>query len=154
MKKDELIAAIVLFIFGLVTVILSLKMPIGNFRTAGSGLFPLCLGILLMLLVLIHAVKSLLAKKSLKEIKVTIYEATTEVKNVVFFLIIVVLSILLFSTIGYFLFAFLLMLFLVRILGDKRWVFNIILSLITAAASYVLFIHWLKIPLPKGILGM
>ncbi|MCX8022010.1 MAG: tripartite tricarboxylate transporter TctB family protein [Syntrophorhabdaceae bacterium] len=154
MKKDELIAAIVLFIFGLITVILSLKMPIGNFRAAGSGLFPLCLGILLMLLVFIHEVKGLLAKKSLKEIKVTIYEAPAEVKNVVFFLIVIVLSVLLFSAIGYFLFAFLLMLFLVRILGDKRWVFNIILSLITAAASYVLFIHWLKIPLPKGILGM
>jgi hypothetical protein len=36
----------------------------------------------------------------------------------------------------------------------KRWPINIFLSLATAAASYFLFVQWLKIPLPKGLLGI
>jgi hypothetical protein len=31
---------------------------------------------------------------------------------------------------------------------------NILWSLTTAAASYFLFVQWLKIPLPKGWLGI
>ncbi len=36
--------------FGDGTVLLSLRMPIGTFRTAGTGLFPLILGVFLMIL--------------------------------------------------------------------------------------------------------
>ena len=49
MKRDEIIEGVVLFLCGAGTVALSLQMPIGTFRMAGSGLFPLCLGIALML---------------------------------------------------------------------------------------------------------
>jgi hypothetical protein len=50
MKRAELIEGAVLFLCGAATIALSLQMPIGMFRMAGSGLFPLCLGIALMLL--------------------------------------------------------------------------------------------------------
>jgi hypothetical protein len=46
------------------------------------------------------------------------------------------------------------MLALLRILGVKRWRFNLPLSFITAAACYFLFVQWLKIPLPKGWIGI
>jgi hypothetical protein len=42
-NRDELIEGVVLFLCGGGTVALSLQMPIGTFRMAGSGLFPLCL---------------------------------------------------------------------------------------------------------------
>jgi hypothetical protein len=50
LKKDEAIVGVIIFLFGGVTVLLSLKMPIGIFRMAGTGMFPLILGILLMIL--------------------------------------------------------------------------------------------------------
>lgn len=50
MKRDETIGGIVLLLFGMVTIILALRMPIGTFRMAGTGMFPLFLGILLMFL--------------------------------------------------------------------------------------------------------
>jgi hypothetical protein len=46
------------------------------------------------------------------------------------------------------------MLALLRILGVKRWRFNLPLSFITAAVCYFLFVQWLKIPLPKGWIGL
>jgi len=50
LKKDEAIGGIIIFLFGGLTALLSLRMPIGTFRMAGTGMFPLCLGILLMIL--------------------------------------------------------------------------------------------------------
>ena len=50
MKKDEAIVGITIFLFGLLTTALSLGMPVGTFRMAGTGMFPLFLGILLMIL--------------------------------------------------------------------------------------------------------
>ena len=40
-NRDEIIVGIVIFLFGLITTVLSLKMPIGTFRMAGTGMFPL-----------------------------------------------------------------------------------------------------------------
>ena len=53
MRRDEMIEGVVIFLCGGITAMLSLQMPIGTFRMAGSGLFPLCLGILLMILSLL-----------------------------------------------------------------------------------------------------
>jgi hypothetical protein len=64
------------------------------------------------------------------------------------------LSALFFNSLGYPLIAFLLMVALLKILGMKRWPINILWSLATAAASYFLFVQWLKIPLPKGWFGI
>ncbi len=64
------------------------------------------------------------------------------------------LATLFLNSLGYPLITFLLMAALLRILGMKRWPANIVLSLATAAASYFLFVQWLKIPLPKGWLGI
>ena len=50
MKQNDVQGAVAFFIFGAITTILSLQMPIGSLRAAGSGLFPLGLGILLMVL--------------------------------------------------------------------------------------------------------
>jgi len=43
---------------------------------------------------------------------------------------------------------------LLRTLGMKQWFLNILLSFISAVASYFLFVQWLKIPLPKGWIGL
>ena len=70
------------------------------------------------------------------------------------FLGVMVLATLSLNSLGYPLTSFLLMVFLLRSLGIKRWLFIIVLSLATAVGSYLLFVQWLKIPLPKGWLGL
>jgi hypothetical protein len=50
MNRDEIVVGTVIFLFGVITTFLSLRMPIGTFRAGGTGLFPLCLGIILMIL--------------------------------------------------------------------------------------------------------
>ncbi len=152
MNRDELAGGVLIFLFGAVTSYVSLKMPIGTFRAAGSGLFPLCLGLLLMALSGALVLRVLLQREEEKK------ERPVKIPNlprqVILFLGTIVLATLLFSQLGYPLMSFLVLLALMRILGMKRWAWNVLLSFMVTGVSYVLFVQWLKIPLPKGWIGL
>ena len=154
MKRDEIIGGIILFIFGVMTALLSLQMPIGTFRAAGTGLFPLILGIFLILLSGAFLLNLYLREKKELGRKQPEMEAHGSARNVILFLGTMALATLFLNPLGYPLVSFLLMVALLRTLGTRRWTFNILLSLVTAAASYFLFVGWLKIPLPKGWIGI
>jgi putative tricarboxylic transport membrane protein len=154
MKRDNLIDGLVLFLFGLLTSVFSLKMPVGNFRAAGSGLFPLCLGLLLMGLSLLFILITLGGKTKPAETPVGTVEKSESSGRILPFLGLLVLITQFFNTLGYPLASFLLMVGLLWILGTRQWIVNLLLSLVTAIGSYFLFVHWLKIPLPKGFLGL
>lgn len=155
MKKDEIVVGIVIFIFGAITTLFALKMPIGTLRMAGTGFFPLCLGILLMVLSAAFVLQKLIQYRTMSASKEPpSKEAPGPTLQMGLFLGAMVLAILFFNLLGYPLTAFLLMVTLLRSLGIKRWVFNILLSVITAGISYFLFVQWLKIPMPKGWIGL
>ncbi len=142
-----------IFLFGAVTTLLSLDMPIGTFRKSGTGMFPLILGILLMFLSGLFLLRLFLKTQAVRE-KSSTAPILGSSKTLILFFGTMVLVTLLFNRLGYPLSSFLLMLALLRILGVKRWRFNLPLSFITAAVCYFLFVQWLKIPLPKGWIGL
>lgn len=153
MKRDETIVGAAIFLFGGITVLLSLRMPIGTFRMGGTGLFPLILGILLMFLSVLFLLRLFLKTRSTLEIS-SAGEITGSSRQLVLFFGAMVLVTLLFNRLGYPLSSFLLMLVLLKTLGMKRWSFNILLSFGTAAVCYFLFVQWLNIPMPKGWIGL
>ena len=154
MKRNDAIGSILLFLLGGVTLILSLRMPLGTFRMPGTGLFPFCLGILLMILSCFYLLKLYLRGRKKGENRERIAEKAGSPKQLVLFLGTMVLATFFFNTFGYPLVSFLLMLSLLRILGMKRWGLNLLISVVTAAGSYYLFVQWLQIPLPKGWIGL
>ena len=154
MKRDEIIEGIVLFLCGGGTVVLSLQMPIGTFRMAGSGLFPLCLGIALMLLALLYLANTLLQKESQRHPVEAAGELHGAARQMLLFFGASALAVLGLDILGYPLTSFLLMLLLLRILGLRRPVLLVILPLLAAAGSYLIFVRFLKIPLPKGLIGL
>ena len=154
MKKDEAIVGVVIFLFGAATVLLSLKMPIGTFRTAGTGMFPLILGMLLMILSGAFVSRIFFEGKEEQVKKEASIESSESPKQLILFLGTMVLVTLFFNKWGYPLSAFLLMLALLRVLGVKRWKLTLPLSLMIAVVCYFLFVQWLKIPLPKGWIGI
>lgn len=154
MKRDGLIEGILILLCGGVTAALSLQMPIGTFRMAGSGLFPLCLGIALMLLALLYLANLLLqkdAKRQPAEAEVALPGAAGQM---LLFLGASALATLCLDFLGYPLTAFLLMLAQLAILGVRQPAALVSLPLLTAAASYLLFVRFLRIPLPKGLIGL
>ena len=154
MKKGEIFSALVLFLFGGATAILSSKMEIGTFRKAGTGMFPLFLGILLMALSISFLLKIFFKNKKATNADESEVEAPEAKKQLVLFLGALVLTALFFDKLGYPLTSFLLMLSLLRILGIKHWGINILISAVAAAGSYFLFVQGLNIPMPKGWIGI
>jgi hypothetical protein len=64
-----------------------------------------------------------------------------------------VIYILALNQLGFLISTFLLLSFLFRVKATYRLVNVIIMSLLITAASFFLFEVWLKVQLPKGILG-
>jgi putative tricarboxylic transport membrane protein len=152
LDRDEAAGGLLIFVFGAVTCYYSLKMPIGTFRAAGSGLFPLCLGILLMALSFAFVLMLFFQKRG--QVKPSSTGNPALATQVLPFLGVIALATLFFDKLGYPFTSFLLLLALLRILGMKKWAWNVLLSLSAAGISYVLFVQWLKIPLPKGWVGL
>jgi len=154
MEKDEATVGIVIFLFGGLTAILSLRMPIGTFRMAGTGMFPLFLGILLMILSGVFVLKFFFQGKEEQVKKEASIQSSESPMQLILFLGAMALATLFLNQLGYPLISFLLMVALLRILGIKRWGLNILISVVTAAGSYFLFVKWLDIPMPKGWIGI
>ncbi len=152
-KRDEAVVGGVIFLFGGLTVLLSLKMPIGSFRMAGTGMFPLLLGITLMILSGIYILQYLMREKSVGK-KESPSSPPGSFRQLAVFMGAMVLVTLLLDPLGYPLSAFLLMAILLRTLGMKEWTRNLSISAVTAVVCHLLFVYWLKIPLPKGLLGI
>jgi hypothetical protein len=121
---------------------------------AGTGMFPLILGILLIVLSAIFVLKIFIQGKERQVKKEISIESSESPRTLILFLGTMVLVTLFFNKLGYLLSAFLLMLALLRVLGVKRWTLTLPLSFMTAVACYFLFVQWLKIPLPKGWIGI
>jgi hypothetical protein len=117
LKRDEIIVGIIIFLFGAITTLLSLKMPIGTFRMAGTGMFPLCLGILLMILSGIFISKIFFQGKKDQLKKEGSIESSSSPTQLILFLGAMVLATLFFNQLGYTLNSFLLMVALLRVLG-------------------------------------
>ena len=145
---------IVIFLFGAVTTLLSLRMTVGVFRMPGTGMFPLFLGILLMILSGIFVLRIFLQTKEEKVKKEPSVESSESPLQLILFLGAMALATLFFNQLGYPLISLLLMVVLLRILGIKRWGLNILISVVTAVGSYILFVKWLDIPMPKGWIGL
>jgi hypothetical protein len=154
MNRDEMVVGIVIFIFGGISALLSLRMPIGTFRMGGPGLFPLCLGIILMILSGAFILKIFFQGQKGQVKKEASIESSESPIQLILFLGAMVLATLFFNQLGYPLTSFLLMVALLRILGIKRWGQNILISVVTAVGSYFLFVKWLDIPMPKGWIGL
>ena len=141
-------------LFGIATALLSLTLPIGTFRTAGSGLFPLCLGLLLMALASIFLINVWVQAPQQARPDAEIPAAPESPRQVLLFLGTSALATLLLGPLGYPLSALFLLVALLRNLGIKQWRMNLLISSVTTVVAYLVFVHWLKIPLPTGWLGL
>jgi putative tricarboxylic transport membrane protein len=156
LKRSDAVGGVLIFIFGTVTAYLSLKMPIGSFRLPGPGMFPLCLGLLLMVLSSVFAVGAFLRHQQMEEEEGQAIspEAVTSPETVIGFMAAIAAATALLHVLGYAPTAFLLLLALLRMSGLKRWRWNILTAFSASAASHFLFVQWLKIPFPRGWFGI
>ena len=144
-------SAIAMFAFGAITALLSLQYPVGSLRMPGSGFLPLALGVMLMGLAAVQFTQARLARPKPAEPAKT--PGDEPGRRVLFFMGAVAAATALLRPLGFALMGFVLMFVLLRILGERRWMVSAVIALASAGASQLVFVTWLKIPLPAGMFG-
>ena len=133
-------------LFSLYVCFESWRLGVGSFFRPGAGFFPFYSSLLLGLLSLILG---LLAFRG----KVEKAESWTDVGNTVTVSLALVGFALLLTWLGFVITTFLFILFLLRAVERRKWLFSAGAALLISAAFYVVFGLWLKAQLPAGILG-
>jgi len=147
-------AAISMFVFGAITAVLSLQLPLGALRMPGSGFFPFTLGLALMALAAGHGIQLHLARPKATARRDSASPAAPEgngaTRRVALFVAGVIAAVALLQPLGYTLSSFLLMLALLQILGIRRWYSSLAIALGSAVVCHIVFVRLLQIPLPSG----
>lgn len=107
-------------------------------------LFPLIISIFLFILSI-----SILAS-SLKENEKRKQKEKGDIKSLLIFGLICVLYLLVLNFLGFVLSSILLLISLMILLGERRWWFIALVSIISTVVIYLLFAKYLSVMLPKG----
>ncbi len=146
-------AVFALFVFGCMTVLLALRLNVGTLRAPDSGFFPLVLGFLLIGLAVLQGVQLHLAGRNAAAKAQDEPRSQDSPWRAALFFGVVAVATALFEPLGYLLMSFLLMLGLLQVLGLRKWYVSGLIALLSAVAAQIVFVHWLKIPLPEGLLA-
>jgi len=141
-----------LIAFAVSTVWLALRMPIGTFRSAGPGLFPLCLGLLLAALATVYTVRTGLAvsRGGMRRGRPPGDGSNTPVLG---FMAVIAFAALFLEPLGYAPTACVVVMALLQVLGPRYWRRNLMVAAVSAIVSHLVFVRWLQIPFPQGWLG-
>jgi hypothetical protein len=152
-------AAVAQLLLGAITIVLSLRLPLGTLRTPDTGFFPLLLGVALLGLSTAQAIRLLLARRPHAPAAAAPPAAPAApaagdggTRRVVLFAAVIALATALLAPVGFVLASSLLMTGLLRVLG-VGWRNALVIALGSAVASHFIFVRWLGIPMPAGPLG-
>jgi putative tricarboxylic transport membrane protein len=129
----------------------SYQSDIGRFQSPGPGFFPFWGGIALGTFALLLLAKTWLEKR--EGIKLLDLWKGKEWDKVILVLTSLLIYAILLPRLGYLLTTLGLMSLLFCVKGRQRLLIQGVSALITVLASYIVFYVWLKVPLPRGILG-
>ena len=126
------------------------KLPVGEWQDPGSGFWPLGAALLLGGLSIVNFLKSSLDKSP--EDRAPWYPRQ-RLRTIVLIMASLMAYVFLLEWTGFVLGTFLLMAYLFRSVEPQRWAVTIGGSTLISAVTYFIFDIWLKMQLPKGILG-
>lgn len=152
MKYAHIISGIFWLAIGLLLSLWSTRYQIGNFVQPGPGLYPLLLGVLLILFALVLLGQAIKSSPLLQ--KVQPFSLSGGWKRVAYAVLILLLAAFFFETIGYLLTFFLLVMLLMAGEGWKSWRKIVLVAFLSALGVYLVFVLLLKQPLPRGFLGV
>jgi putative tricarboxylic transport membrane protein len=149
MKRRDLLSSIIWCVFGALFTLGSIGHGLMRNGIPGPGFLPFFTGIALIfasLFVLIPAVRK---REKSKEPLFPVERGTF--KKILFALVALVAYGMIMQYVGFFLTTLLFMLFVPRLM-NVRWPTVALLAIITAVASYLLFVVLLELQLPRGFL--
>ena len=141
--------------FGIGYEVMALSMPLGCFGSPGPGLFPIIVGAALILTAAACLIQNLVSRApaapGLEDAGAPVH-AHREFGTAWLLVAALILYVVVLKPLGFPIALTLLLMASVRIFGYRRWLRNIAMSVLMTVIAYVVFIVWLKVPLPLGIL--
>ena len=152
MKRLDQWNSVIFLVISVIICVASLRLQYGNVHNPGPGFLPLWLGILLGILSVVLLINATLQKQGilLKEV----LNEKIRWKKVLFVLICLIAYGALMGYLGFLVSTFLFLFILLRFIDRVRWWPVILWSLVGSCGSYFIFEIWMKLRLPKGILGI
>lgn len=151
-KKGDAVAAIVLLALALAYTLEALRLPGVKYAVGpGPSFLPLLLGIALTALSLVLLVGTALSRtERAAEPSPVGWHAVWRIGVI---LVSLVGYALLFERLGYLVSTALFLAFLLAVVEPQRWWIVAGVPAVSSIFSYLLFVRWLKVPFPKGLLG-
>jgi putative tricarboxylic transport membrane protein len=145
MRKRDLILSLILLAVVIATLVETAKLPVGSLSSPHVGFFPLIIAILLGTLSLILLGQAIKRKDAEKIPPLAGYRGW---KPFGLTLGVLFLFAIFFERLGYLISTFLLIAFLARMSGKKKWRVVLMYGFIATLATYLIFDVFLKAPLP------
>ena len=153
MKKADQWSGLALSILAAGMIFAALRLPYGNLHNPGPGFFPLWLGVILGGMSIALFVQTTRGKESERTLK-EILEEDVRWGKVLLVLGALIIYGFLMDSIGFLIVTFLLMIALLRFIEPQPWKVVIGWALGGTVGSYLIFEVWMKLRLPKGLLGI
>lgn len=154
MKYRDLISSFFWIAVGGIFCTGSLNYGFSRMRTIGGGFFPFVAGIALISLSMVVLITALAAKKENGPVKENFLPERDSLKKLLLALVALFTYVLVLKYLGFVLTTFLFMVFLLRFIEPQRWIVVFTAAILTSAIAYLIFNLWLKVQLPRGILGI
>ena len=159
--RKEIAGNVVLILFSATFLIYTTRYPLDNWESPGPAVFPLVLGAVLLLLAAWQLIRAFMAPRApdrggekiakVDSVRAFLHDNRGEAK-VLILTSLMVLYILMIQWIGFFVSTFLLVILSSRLMEAKGWVRPIVLSVGVCIFCYFLFVVWIKLSFPQGIL--
>ena len=147
-NRREILPGIIWMGLGVFIVIYSYQLELGNFKNLGPGFMPFCVGVLLIIcaipiLIDSYASSRLDLPQNGKRLLEDFQKPASVLATLLFY-------VLLLNKLGFILTAFITLLLLNKIAGLGKWTTVLLFAVVTALATYVLFVIILNVQLPSG----
>lgn len=148
-RFEDRLASVVLLILSSLVMIESIRLKLDNIHNPGPGFMPFFLGLSLALL----SILSLFFPDARTKVA-AFWNDWQRGKSTFYIFAGSIAYLLLFKILGFYIDTFLLMLYLLKLSGEKGYKRPLLVSLLTMVVTYLLFYKLLFIPFTRGILGI
>jgi putative tricarboxylic transport membrane protein len=153
-EKKDIASGLFLFAFGLFLAIKSLGLSVWSKFGPDEGFFPLAVAILMMALSVTVLIKAVGSLKILESGGKTEEEASAPIERlrIYAYAVLMFLYAVLLEKVGFLITSALFLLLIVKLVERESWLRTVFVGVISIVTSYVLFVYFLGVPLPKGFL--
>ena len=159
--RKDIGSSLVLIFFSVTFLVYTARYPLDSWESPGPAVFPLVLGGVLLILALGQLIRAFMApgtpergreKGSVSGAVRTFFRDHQGEAKVLILAFLLVIYLLVMQWLGFFVSTFLLVILTSRLMEAKGWVRPILLSAGVCLFCYVLFVAWIKLSFPQGLL--